>query len=66
MRTAEILVLALMLATILGAGCTTPSPRQGLPAATPSVTPGSASPVPPEQMVAFVEKAYEFAHDQGK
>ena len=59
-------VLALMAVAILGAGCTTPAIPQNRPGTTPSPAPVSGSPVAPEQMVAFVEKAFEYAHDHGK
>ena len=68
MRTPAVLfVLAIMLVAILGTGCTTPATSpQNQPDVTPAPPPVSGSPVPPEQMVAFVEKAYEYAHDHGK
>jgi len=66
---AVLFVITLVLGAILGAGCTTPgTPPQTQPGVTPtaSLIPVSGSPVPPEQLVAFVEKAYEYAHDHGK
>jgi signal transduction histidine kinase len=64
-----ILVFIIVLAAILVAGCTISNPPpQGQPVKTPipGPMPASGSPVPPEQLVAFVEKAYEYAHVHGK
>jgi len=71
MRTYPIIfILALVLAAVLGAGCTggesTLPGNQSL--ATPTVTPAQAagSQASPEALVAFVEKAYEYANVHGQ
>ena len=64
-----LLALALVLAGVLGAGCTGPAAQPGnqsgaAPTAAPA--PDAASPASPEELVAFVEKAYEYAHVHGQ
>jgi polar amino acid transport system substrate-binding protein len=61
--------LAFVLAAMLVAGCTdTGSQLDNHPGITPTatVTPDSGSSVSSEQLVAFVEKAYEYAQAHGK
>ena len=71
MRTYSVLfMLALVLAVVLGAGCTgtdTTLP-QNQSTATPTATPAPVAPSPasPESLVAFVERAYEYAHVHGQ
>ncbi|MDD1679955.1 MAG: cache domain-containing protein [Methanomicrobiales archaeon] len=58
-----------MLAAILAAGCISPStPTQNQSGVTPTVTqpPVNRTSTSPEELVAFVEKAYEYAKVQGK
>jgi len=70
MKTRAVLFpLAFVITVILVAGCTnsgTPAVNQPVitPAATPA--PASGSPVSPEYLVAFVERAYEYAQVHGK
>ena len=64
-----LLALALVLAAVLGAGCTGPAAQSGnQTGAAPTATgaPAAASPASPEELVAFVEKAYEYAHLHGR
>jgi polar amino acid transport system substrate-binding protein len=66
---AVLFALAFVLAAILTAGCTNTAPPAGnQPVITPAATlaPASGSPVSPEYLVAFVEKAYEYAQVRGK
>jgi len=59
-----LLTLAFVFVAILVAGCmnTDPLPQSQVT----SSTPVSGSPVTPEKLVAFVEKAYEYAHEHGQ
>ena len=60
---------AIVLTAILAAGCTNTGPLPGnQPYMTPAavLSPAPVSSVSPEQLVAFVEKAYEYAHAHGK
>ncbi|HMA04749.1 MAG TPA: hypothetical protein VKO45_02355, partial [Methanomicrobiales archaeon] len=63
MRIYTALFVSLLMVSIFAAGCTSPGT---LPQTQPVVTQNtsamqvSGSSVPPEQLVAFVEKAYEF------
>ncbi len=69
MRTRTVLLFVIvLLVTILAAGCTSPGiPPQDQPGVTPTVTLSSGrTPTSPEAMVAFVEKAYEYAKIHGK
>jgi len=63
-------ILALVLAAALGAGCTgsESTGTQNQSATTPTVTPAqvAASPVSSEALVAFVERAYEYANIHGR
>lgn len=64
-----LLALALVLAAALCAGCTnpaTPPGNQSGAAPTATAAPAPASNATPEELVAFVERAYEFAHVHGK
>jgi polar amino acid transport system substrate-binding protein len=68
MRSHDVLLtLAFVLVAILVAGCTNtvPLPQSRMPPTTP-LMPASGSPVTPEKLVAFVEKAYEYAHEHGQ
>lgn len=57
MRTpAVFFAITLVLGAILASGCTD----------TGTLHQSQVTPTPPEQLVAFVEKAYEYAHDHGK
>ncbi len=60
-------VLVFVLVAMLVAGCTNtgPLPQSRVTPTTPPM-PVSRSPVPSEKLVAFVEKAYEYAHEHGK
>ncbi|EJG08397.1 putative cache sensor protein [Methanofollis liminatans DSM 4140] len=67
---ALLVIAALVLAAVLGAGCTgtdTPLP-ENQSTATPTATPAPVAPSPasPESLVAFVERAYEYAHVHGQ
>ena len=70
MRAHVLLLVAIVtLTAILAAGCMIPSPpSQNLSGATPTVTqaPVCRTATSAEEMVAFVEKAYEFAKVEGK
>lgn len=65
-----IFVFALILVVALGAGCTdtTTTLPQNQSEATPTLTPTpvSSSNASPEELVAFVEKAFEYAHVNGQ
>ena len=64
-----LLVAIVTLAAILAAGCMSPSPSpQNLSGATPTVTapPVCKTATTAEEMVAFVEKAFEYAKVEGK
>lgn len=64
---AVLLALAFVLVAILVAGCTdTGTLPQSRITPTIPLMPDSGSPVPPEKLVAFVEKAYEYAHENGR
>ena len=66
---AALLVAIVTLAAILAAGCMSPSATpQNLSGATPTVTqpPVCRTATSAEEMVAFVQKAYEFAKVEGK
>jgi polar amino acid transport system substrate-binding protein len=66
---AVLFALAFVLAAILVAGCTNSgTPAGNQPVITPAATlaPASGSPDSPEYLVAFVEKAYEYAQVHGK
>jgi signal transduction histidine kinase len=64
------IIFALILAVVLGAGCTDtattlpPSQSEATPTLTPA--PFSNSTASPEELVAFVEKAFEYAHVNGQ
>ncbi|MDD1678819.1 MAG: cache domain-containing protein, partial [Methanomicrobiales archaeon] len=62
-----LLIFIFVLATILTAGCIT-TPSQNQSGATPTITqpPPYGAPSSPEALVAFVEKAYEYAQVHGK
>lgn len=64
---AVLLALAFVLIAILVSGCTNTGtlPQSRVTPTTP-LMPDSGSPVPPEKLVAFVEKAYEYAHQHGQ
>lgn len=67
MRPYPLLVIAaLVLAAALGAGCTDSAPPEDR--STPTATPAPVAPSPPspESLVAFVERAYEYAHVHGQ
>jgi len=71
MRTYTVpVIFALILAVVLGAGCTdtTTTLPQNQSEATPTLTPApvSSSTASPEELVAFVEKAFEYAHVHGQ
>lgn len=65
-----IFVFALILVAALGAGCTdtTTTLPQNQSEATPTLTPApvSSSNASPQELVAFVEKAFEYAHVNGQ
>jgi signal transduction histidine kinase len=66
---AALFVLLFVLVVILAAGCMSPiSPPQDQSGVTPIVTqpPAYGTPATMEEMVAFVEKAYEYAQVHGK
>ncbi len=64
---AVLLALVFLLVAILVAGCTNTDtlPQSRVTPTTPQM-PVSGSPVPPEKLVAFVEKAYEYANEHGQ
>ncbi len=70
MRAHAVLLVAIVtLTAILAAGCLSPStPSQNLSGATPTITQPSVcrTATSAEEMVAFVEKAFEFAKVEGK
>jgi polar amino acid transport system substrate-binding protein len=71
MRTyAVFVIVALVLVAVLGAGCTgtESTPPENQSGATPTATPApvAGSPASPEELVAFVEIAYEYAHVHGQ
>jgi len=60
---------AFVLAAILFAGCTNTAPlprNQSDMTPTAALSPAPVSSASPEHLVAFVEKAYEYAHAHGK
>ena len=61
-----LLALALVLGTALGAGCTGPAALTGNHSGMAPTDTAAASPASPEELVAFVEKAYEYAHVHGQ
>lgn len=64
-----LLALALVIAAALAAGCTGPAaPPANQSGAVPTATaaPAAAKNASPEELVAFVERAYEFAHVHGQ
>ncbi|MCK9307347.1 MAG: cache domain-containing protein [Methanoculleus sp.] len=67
---AVFVIVALVLAAVLGAGCTDTksTPPENQSGATPTATsaPIAGSPASPEELVAFVEIAYEYAHVHGQ
>lgn len=64
-----LLTLALLLAAALAAGCTNaaaPPGNQSVAAPTATAAPAAGSNASPEELVAFVERAYEFVHVHGQ
>jgi polar amino acid transport system substrate-binding protein len=62
-------ILAFVLAVVLSAGCTdngTPSHDQSGVTPRETLSPAAVSSVSPEELVALVEKAYEYAHEHGR
>jgi polar amino acid transport system substrate-binding protein len=60
-------IIALVLIAVLGAGCTdSVPPNQSEVALTTAPAPVNSSPASPEELVAFVEIAYEYAHVYGQ
>ena len=71
MRTYAILVIViLVLIAVLGAGCTdtdaTLPQNQSEATPTAALSPASSSTISPEELVAFIEIAYEYAHVHGQ
>ena len=62
-----IFALAFVIVAIFVAGCTDTGtlPQSAMTPTTPQM-PANGSPVPAEKLVAFVEKAYEYAHEHGQ